>query len=282
MILWGDARHFYIDSLLMKKHSTTIMDTEIDWLLREKHSNEKSEAFFADVARLDVGEPLAYIIGHVPFLNCTIYLDSKPLIPRPETEFWVEKAIEVIAPACSVLDLCAGSGAIGVAVTKSLPHCHVTFGELESTHISTIKKNLNLNTTIYRSVLGDNSEISLSDIFPPHQVILSDLFENIPGRFDYIFCNPPYIDQKANTVEQSVKNFEPHLALFGGEAGMELITEIIAESRSHLTPTGQLWLEHEPSQVEAIASLAKRYNFFCITHLDQYKTPRYSVLSMAQ
>ena len=69
---------------------------EEKWLLQEKYHGEKTEAFFADCKRLALGEPLGYLIGHVPFLDCTIWLDNHPLIPRPETEHWVEQVIEVI------------------------------------------------------------------------------------------------------------------------------------------------------------------------------------------
>ena len=72
------------------------MNPEVDWLLNEKYHGEKTSAFFTDCVRLETGEPLAYVIGHIPFLDCTIYLDSRPLIPRVETEFWVEKLITTI------------------------------------------------------------------------------------------------------------------------------------------------------------------------------------------
>src|SRR5690606_26669366 len=100
------------------------LNQEEQWLLEEKYAGAESEAFRADLKRLTGGEPLGYVIGHVPFLDCRIHLDSHPLIPRPETEYWVEKAMVAIkevaggpeARPLHVLDLCAGSGCIGVAV----------------------------------------------------------------------------------------------------------------------------------------------------------------------
>jgi len=119
------------------------------WLLKEKYGGEKTalvfkesldeiknkyswgEDFFTDLERLKAGEPLAYIIGHTPFLNCQINLNSHPLIPRVETEYWVEKAIESIRREnisnVRVLDLCAGSGCVGVAVAKAVRDARVNF-----------------------------------------------------------------------------------------------------------------------------------------------------------
>ncbi len=256
---------------------------EIAWLLKEKYHGQKNEGFWADCERLAAGEPLAYVIGHVPFLDCTIYLDSKPLIPRPETEFWVEQAIlsmrERVAQGSPrqglgepwagvrVLDLCAGSGAIGVAVAKAIPETHVTFAELDATHLSTIEKNLTKNLIVY-----DKTQYTLVE---------SDLFNQLPAdtQYDFILTNPPYIDKVAETVDKNVEAYEPHLALFGGQDGMEVITQIIAGARAKLAPRGQLWIEHEPFQVAAIAELASKYGFSVDTHPDQYATARYSVLT---
>ncbi len=291
---------------------------EIKWLLQEKYHGEKSDAFFADGDRLAAGEPLAYIIGHVPFLDCEVYLDSHPLIPRPETEYWTEKAIQQIgnsphvvavgssntlsksstqrhSPAASltnkqaadpqqvlardilaadalplqpthspitILDLCAGSGAIGVAIAKAIPHSQVTFGEIDSAHVPTIAKNCHAN-----AITPDR-----------YSIVTSDLFANISGSFDVIVSNPPYIDAAAGTVDTNVVEHEPHLALFGGVAGMELIAKIITTARSYLAPHGQLWIEHEPFQADAIAALAATHGFTATHHHDQYNTARYSVL----
>ena len=246
---------------------------DITWLLEEKYNGEKSSAFFADCKRLALGEPLAYLIGWTPFLNCKIYLDSRPLIPRPETEYWTDETITAIRGSASlplgfvatpprVLDLCAGSGCIGVAVAKAIPDALVTFGEIDSVHLPTIKKNLEVN-----------------EIDPGRtKIIHTNLFSNLPGRYDFIFTNPPYIDETLGRTEESVTQHEPYVALFGGKAGLEIIEQIIEQAPDHLAPGGQLWIEHEPEQSPAIATLAGKHGLSITTHKDQYDVERYSIL----
>lgn len=238
------------------------------WLLNEKYGGAESEAFRADVKRLACGEPLGYVIGYVPFFGCKIYLDSHPLIPRVETEFWVEKAIDAIKGAAPkaprVLDLCAGSGAIGVAVVRHVPQAQVTFAEIEKRHLPTIGKNLNEN-----AILCTN-----------YKVFQSDLFSNISGEFDFILCNPPYIDATLNRTEYVVEKYEPHEALYGGRGGLELIEQIIiAAAPAHLAPQSQLWLEHEPEQSAKVKKLGEQNDFEVTTYKDQYGVERYSILA---
>jgi release factor glutamine methyltransferase len=264
----------------------TATSQEIAWLLAEKYHGEKTADFFTDCERLTAGEPLAYIIGSIPFLNCSITLDSRPLIPRPETEYWVEKAISTIKanglspvavdtrsstppqppsrqPHVHVLDLCAGSGAIGVAVAKALPEVHVAFGEIMSAHLSTIEKNCRRNGITPERV----------------QLFTSDLFTSIPGQYNFILTNPPYIDAKAHTIDATVAQYEPHEALFGGVSGLSVITDIITTASAKLCAHGQLWIEHEPFQTKPIHALGSTCGFQVMTHRDQYHTARYSVLT---
>ncbi|MBY0310415.1 peptide chain release factor N(5)-glutamine methyltransferase [Patescibacteria group bacterium] len=240
------------------------------WLLKEKYHGQKTEGFLTDCKRLKTGEPLAYVIGHVPFLGTTTQLSSSPLIPRPETEYWVEKAIETLRTTpyqgetlIKVLDLCAGSGCIGVAVGAHVPNAHITFSEIDREHLPTIKKNCAGNDITHYSSRT------------------SDLFSNIEGTFDFILSNPPYIDPALDRTQASVKCFEPHLALYGGKDGSEVIERIIKEAPLRLNPGGQLWLEHEPEQTELIASLGIDNGFSVSTHPDQYGILRYSVLELA-
>ena len=248
------------------------------WLLAEKYDGVKTDEFYADCKALALGTPLGYLIGQVPFLDCTIWLDEQPLIPRVETEFWVELAIKAIKeskrsqqdlfagdtrPVTRVLDLCAGSGCIGVAVGKAIPESKVVFAELNQRLIPTIRKNCVAN--------GMN----------PNQYTIyhSNLFESIPAdtTYDFILSNPPYIDPSVDRAEESVKSHEPHLALYGGIGGLEIIEQLITAAPAYLAPGGQLWIEHEPEQSAAIKVIASEHNFAAVTHRDQYQVERYSI-----
>lgn len=238
------------------------MNREQEWLLRDKYQGAECEAFRADCARLESGEPLAYIIGWVPFLTTKIYLDSKPLIPRPETEYWTAKAIAEINQSGNsspkILDLCAGSGCIGIAMLAAVPDAACDFAELDRVHHATILKNVRENGI-------DESRI---------RIMGGSLFENVHDTYDVIVTNPPYIDPELSLrVEESVINHEPHLALFGGSAGMEPLSEIVQEAPAHLNPGGVLYLEHEPEQEFEIKKLLAGTESFP----DQYGIARYSV-----
>lgn len=244
---------------------------EAGWLLNEKHRGEKTAAFFEDLERLEAGEPLAYIIGSIPFLNTQVLLDSHPLIPRTETEFWVEKALQEIKTTAKsfppgrtikVLDLCAGSGCIGVAVLKALPDAQVDFVEIDHLHHSTVNRTIRLNGL-------DKTKFRLFG---------GSLFETVSDKYDFILTNPPYVDPLLNRVSESVKKFEPDKALYGGDNGLNLIRSIIEQSSIHLESAGILYLEHEPEQTETIKRLATDKRFAIKTYKDQYGTERYSRL----
>ncbi len=243
---------------------------ELEWLLVDKYQGQKSEAYLADVAKLEAGVPLSYLIGHIPFLNNTIYLDSQPLIPRPETEYWVEHAIRSLEPLRAVpsfraLDLCAGSGAIGVAVASCFQNALIDFIEIDSCHLPTIAKNC-----VKNHINKERVHIYTGDLFKTNSGII------LP-KYHLILTNPPYIDKSLNRTAQSVIDNEPELALYGGKAGMEIIARIIIEAPNHLNPDGQLWIEHEPEQTENIIKLASPH-FSVTTHHDQYGVKRYSQL----
>lgn len=248
------------------------MRKEEQWLLNERFGGEKNEDFQASVHMLRNGEPLAYLIGNIPFGPLTIHLDSKPLIPRSETEFWTQIILEeydrsndtaIPMNTTRVLDLCSGSGCIGLLTLSRFRDVNVDFVEIEENHHSTIRKNARVNMLPLDRV----------------RIFGGDLFEYIPSdsRYDLILSNPPYIDPALDRTEESVKTHEPHRALYGGENGMDVIARIIAEAPTFLTQNGLLVIEHEPEQCVAIATNAEQSGLIVRHRNDQYGIARYSI-----
>lgn len=232
----------------MKKN----IEKEKQWLLRDKYHNKKTVGFFKDIERLEKGEPIDYLIGWEPFLNCKIDLRFKPLSPRMETEFWVERVIKKMRPSFvkttegKVLDLCAGSGCIGIAVLKNIKNSHIVFGEIDKILIQQIRINLKLN------------KISREK----YQIIQSNLFGNIKGKFNFILTNPPYVALKRkNKVQKSVLQHEPHKALFAGNDGLDIIKKILKQAPKYLNENGQIWMEFDSWQKSAINQLLKKLKY---------------------
>ncbi len=236
------------------------MNQEQQWLLSEKYNGIETPEFQADIERLHSGEPIAYIIGWQPFCGTKIYLDSHPLIPRPETEYWTNLAVSEIKKKQNphVLDLCAGSGCIGIAVLKTVPNSTVDFGEIDEQHHTTILKNIRENGI-------DENRIKFFN---------GSLFENICGQYDAILTNPPYINPDLTyRIGENVLEYEPSRALFGGNRGMEMISEILRQIPHFLKPEGVLYIEHEPEQAVEMQKLLPGI----IPEKDQFDIVRYSI-----
>ncbi len=211
-------------------------------------------------------EPSAYQIGWVPFLDTKIFLDSRPLIPRTETEYWVEQALSSLEKtrALHILDLFAGSGCIGIALLAHLPQAHVDFAEIDERHFPTIEKNISEN--------GISTErVSL---------IRTDVWSAITGTYDSVFANPPYLSKnRIERVQDSVLAFEPEEALFAEEDGFALIRRTLEGLLPHLNPGGALYIEHEPEHSVPIKSLASLLDLKAEVRKDQYGVLRYSRIS---
>ena len=201
---------------------------DLELLVRDKYGGNHAADLEEDRARLLKGEPLAYVIGWMPFMGLRISLDSKPLIPRPETEWWTEELVAHLKERFGnelfeLLDLCAGSGAIGLSVLAHLPAACVTFSDIVPEHATLIQKNLEEN--------GIDSSRA--------RIHTSDLFEGIEGRFHVIATNPPYVPS-GRSLDASVTGFEPVVALYSGSDGLDLIRRIAAEAPAHMLPDGEL------------------------------------------
>jgi HemK-like putative methylase len=225
-----------------------------------------------DMEGLACGEPLAYVIGWIPFLGLKIFLDTHPLIPRPETEWWTEKLVahlkdrfgEQSSDSSSVeqpfrlLARCAGSGSIGLAILSKCPNAHVSFGELNPAHAEVITRNIREN-----NLDASRVEIRTGDLFEP--------FGN--ETFDVIATNPPYIPTSRN-LPGSVSSYEPIEALYSGPDGLELIRRITADAPARLSAGGELWMECDISNIIAAERLASLEFSETTIHNDQYGRPR--------
>ncbi len=190
--------------------------------------------------------PLAYILGFVPFLDLNIKVYPPTLIPRPETEFWVQQLIEELQKnhglPTSILDIGSGSGCIALALAHAFPAAQVYAVDLAKTAIQLAQENAQINNI-------NNVTFVQSNLF-------EDLDTNL--KFDLIVSNPPYIDPAAQ-LEPSVAHWEDHQALFAPKFGMAIIEAIVTQAPTWLTQnssiTHQLILEIDASQGAAMHDL---------------------------
>ena len=203
-------------------------------------SKEVEEQFKKGIEYLKSGKPIQYIINNQEFMRLNFYVDENVLIPQPDTEISIEKALELINSfdnnTPKVLDLCTGSGATGISIAKN-SNAKVWASDISEAAINIAKENANYNV----------ANISF---------ILSNMFENIHEKdFDIIISNPPYIETNTiNTLDKEVQ-MEPHLALDGGQDGLDFYRIIANQANSFLKDDGILILEIGYNQKNSVINL---------------------------
>ena len=202
------------------------------------------------VERHLAGEPVAYLIGEWEFYGLPLDISPDVLIPRPDTEVLAGQAIEYIQTLgeCRVLDLCAGSGCIGLAVASQVPQARVVLGEYSDAALKVCRQN------IRRS--------GLSGRVVPIQADAREKPERALGEFQCIVSNPPYIphDDIAG-LDTSVKDYEPHLALDGGEDGLDFYQTISGKWKDALVPGGRLYFEVGIGQADSVLRIMRAQGF---------------------
>jgi release factor glutamine methyltransferase len=191
----------------------------------------------AIVTRRLSGEPLAYILGSVFFYSMEISVNRDVLIPRPETEILVDTVLKNESSAqCSFIDLGTGSGAIAAVLCKERSKWCGTGTDISIAALTTARKNCHSNKV----------KLLCCDMFS--SIIISDPQQN---GFDFIVSNPPYISQdEMQQLDPGVSNYEPHIALSGGNDGMDFYRVLASEGKKIVKPGGRIYCEIGCSQGE--------------------------------
>ena len=218
--------------------------------------------FRALVKRRADGEPTAYLVGAKEFYGRPFRCDERALVPRPETELLVEAALEHLPPEAGVaLDLCTGTGCVGVTLALERPGARVVATDVSADALDLAAENA--------SRLGAALELHRGDLFAPVPQGL---------RFDVLASNPPYVPTgEIARLAREVRR-EPALALDGGEDGLAVIRRIVAEAPARLRPGGALVLEMHESHERAIPELCLKAGFAAAeTRRDLAGLPRLAV-----
>ena len=228
-------------SKMLLKHLINVNDSYLIINSDEKLDLEVKRKFFEDIELLKQGIPLQYITKTQEFMKLDFYVDSNVLIPQPDTEILVEEVLDILNQEenkKSILDLCTGSGAIGVSIAKYADNISVTMSDISKNALEIAKKNAITNEVIDKC-----------------NFVLSNMFKNIEEKFDIIVSNPPYIKlQDISSLSKEVQN-EPKLALDGGEDGLEFYRVIADNAYKYLNKDGILAIEIGYDQKEEVIKL---------------------------
>ncbi|MFP9225674.1 peptide chain release factor N(5)-glutamine methyltransferase [Streptococcus equi subsp. zooepidemicus] len=219
--------------------------TSLDFLLHQNQEVTSEDQALLERIFLALSRHVSpqYIIGRAYFRDLVLAVDSRVLIPRPETEELVELILrENDSASKSVLDIGTGSGAIAIALKKARPNWQVTASDISADALS----------LAYSNALDHHVEIAFEE---------SDLFSKLSGQFDIIVSNPPYIAyEDKDEVGLNVYQSEPHLALFAAENGFAIYRRIIEQASAYLTTSGKLYFEIGYKQGEGLKRLlSKRF-----------------------
>lgn len=227
-----------------------------EWLMRERLDWSKTELvmqyrnvmpvselkqFERDFEEFLKGLPMQQIIGHEWFYNRKFKVTEDTLIPRPETEEWLEQVLtELPQGPLTVVDIGTGTGIIGLTVKLERPADHVTITDISKEALDVAKENA--------QVLGAEVTAELGDLFDPL----------VGKKFDVIISNPPYISEdEINVMDQSVLDYEPKSALFADEDGLAIYKRMAESIEKYLKPNGRIYLEIGYQQGDSVSRLFK-------------------------
>ncbi len=232
-----------IISRILAEYILNFNRQEIIANLDKEVKEEQRVRYYLALIEIIQGMPIQYITNKQEFMKLDFYVDENVLIPQPDTEILVEKAIEEAKKIenVEILDMCTGSGCIGISIAKNIENAKVTLVDISENVIEIAKKN----------ALRNKVESQLT-------FIQSNMFEKVEKKFDIIVSNPPYIKTDViPKLDKQVQN-EPHIALDGGKDGLKFYKIIIEEAKKYLKENGKLILEIGYDQKEEVENLIKQ------------------------
>ena len=230
----GDSAGFEADQIM--RH--VFAGSALAGLNRAEAGEEETARLEEILSRREEGEPLQYIFGEWSFMGLPFSVRPDVLIPRADTEILCEKALSLIRERSyrTVLDLCCGSGCIGISVRK-FTEADVTCADIDEDCLRIAEENAERNGVCVTLARGD-------------------LFGAVGDRrFDLICCNPPYLSEEDMASLQTEVRHEPVLALYGGRDGLDYYRRISVEYRRHLNPGGAMLLEIGSAQADPVGRL---------------------------
>jgi release factor glutamine methyltransferase len=208
LLLEAESRIERLDAEVLLAH---ILRKDREWLFTHPDSDISEEElgeFEKLVEQIESGKPVAYLTGSKEFFGLDFFVDENVLVPRPETELLIEEILK-IQPK-SILDVGTGSGCIAITMKKNLPHCEVLACDISPAAIEIAKRNARRHEAGVK-------------------FFESDLLGDFDNNVDLIVANLPYVPENAENIQKSVKEYEPHLALFAGEDGLDLIRKLLQQ-----------------------------------------------------
>jgi len=253
------------DAEMLLLHVTRLERAALLARWKEVPSNAEAESYAAFIERRAAGEPIQYTVGETEFCGLPFIVTPDVLIPRPETEHLVEKAIELARnfDAPQIVDVGTGSGAIAIALANNLPHARMTAIDFSEAALKIARRNAERN--------GCAERLSF---------LRGDLFEPVRGeRFDIVVSNPPYVPEgDRETLAVEVREHEPALALFAGADGLDVIRQLIPEAFAALSRGGYFLMEFGYGQWAAVSELLAKGGFAGIEFVaDLQGIPRVAV-----
>ncbi len=213
------------------------------------------------VKRAGQNEPIAHIVGKTEFYSLELDITPDCLIPRPETELLVERAIEFLRTRPGkqfICDLCTGSGCIAVAIAKNFSNADIIATDICEAALNVAAKN------IEKHQLGKRIKLLCGDLFEPLVPHLD------VGKFDLIVCNPPYVSApEFEKLDKNVKDYEPKSALLAGTDGLDIYRRIVEKVDQFLKPDAALMLEIGYSQGPAVREWLEKAGYFGVITIEK-------------